>query len=306
MSERWFFWFLLIGMEFSAHAQDMSSMMAKTFATPSVSFEHSTGQFNEQRFALGVPIYRGNESMWALTSRSSRTDLGDDIVFSRDKREIPREFGEADFGVAWSHEDAQGNKISFSATCGEAGTRLFGGGNAAVLNATGIIERKKSDHSWLYFLSYGNNRTILNNIPIPGVAYTMTGQTYMAGFGLPFAFINWRPDPWMLNASLSPFGAIVEPSYRFYGPLQGYLNVNWTPKSYANLIDNSDERLLYDKKEIGAGLRMILGRRGSVSLGYVHIFDRRLLIAKSIREDAAESIDLKETDGLQLKFRFAL
>jgi hypothetical protein len=82
--------------------------------------------------------------------------------------------------------------------------------------------------------------------------------------------------------------------------------VNWTPKSYANLIDNSDERLLYDKKEIGLGVRMILGRRGSVSLGYVHIFDRRLLIAKSIRDDGIESVDLKETDGLQLKFRFAL
>lgn len=304
MSKRWLL-SLLMGMAFSARAQDMSSMM-RASATPSVSFEYADGQFNEQRLFLGVPVYRSGKSMWALTSRSSRTDLGDDFVFPTSRREIPREFGEADFGIAWSREDDQGNKISFSATCGEAGTRIFGGGNAAVLQVTGVIERKKSDHSWLYFLSYGNNRTVLNNIPIPGIAYTVTGQTYMAGFGLPFAFVNWRPGAWMLNGSLSPFGAIVEPSYRFYGPLQGYLNVNWSPKSYANLIDGSEERLLYDKKEVGAGVRMILGRRGSVSLGYVHIFDRRLLIAKSLRDDGIESSGLRETDGLQLKFRFAL
>lgn len=270
-----------------------------------MSFEHSSAQFNEQRLNLSVPVYRSENGSFALTSRMQRTDLGENFVFPS-KTGVPREFGEADFGGAWYSEDTHGNKAGLSASYGEAGTRLFGGGNAAVLNATGFIERKKTDHSWMYFLSYSNNRTILNNIPLPGIAYGLYGETYTAAFGLPFAFVNWRPDPWMLTAALSPFGMMLEPSYRFWGPLQAYLSANWSPKSYPNVIDNSDERLIYDKKEIGLGMRMNMGRKAMLSLGYVRVLGRKLIIGKSIRDDDAESVDLKEFNGVQLKMRFAL
>lgn len=287
-------------------AQDMSSFMSRTTGVTAASFDHSSAQINEQRFSLSVPVYRSEAGAFALTTRMQRTDLGVDFVFPASSTEVPREFGEADFGGSWNSEDSAGNKAGVSANYGEAGTKLFGGGNAAVLNANGFVERKKTDHSWMYFLSYSNNRTILNNIPLPGFAYGMYGATYTAAIGLPFAFVNWRPDPWMLTGTLSPFGAMVEPSYRFWGPLQAYLGLNWSPKSYANVIPQSDDRLLYDKKEISSGLRMNFGRKGSVSLGLIRVFGRKLMIGKSIRDDDAESVGLKDFSGVQLKMRIAL
>ncbi len=288
-----------------ASAQDMTALTPQTFAKPSVSLEHQDVNIEEQKLSFGVPIYRGSESGWAFTGRAQRVSLGNTLKLPASGTRIPKEFGSADFGLSWSHEDLAGNKTGAGVTYGDAGTRLFSGDNPAVISATGFIERKKADHSWLYFLSYSNNRTVLNNIPIPGIAYAISRTTYSALFGLPFAFVNWRPDPWMLTAMLSPFGASLEGAHRFWGPLQSFANLNWSPKSYANLVKKSDDRLLYDKKEAGAGLRLMLGKLGSVSAAYVYAFDRRFLLGKSLSERGAESIDIEDTSGLQIKTKFS-
>jgi hypothetical protein len=289
------------------HAQEMGFLSPMAMDRRVISLEHeSMSEIQEEKASLMTPLVKTTDSGdFALTARGQRMALEDRLRFPKAAVEMPKEFGSLDLGLAWKKEDPEGNKLIASASYGYAGTRLLTGESSPVLAAMLVVERNKSDHSWLYFLSYSNNRPLLNNIPIPGIGYAMNGEDYNAVFGLPFAFFNWRPRPWMLTATLSPFGAGVDGGYSVWGPVQAYANVAWLPKAYQNLVKGSDQRLIFDRKQAGAGARVMWGPRGSVSAGYVYNFDRRFLLGKSIRDDDAEAIDLGDSGGFQVKLKWS-
>jgi len=297
-----------------AGAQDLSFMSPGSVDRTSISLEHSQMaapdsspglSVEEQKAAFTIPVYNGLESRFSFIARGQRTELGERLRFSQSGVEIPEQFGTADFGFFWNKEDLIGNKTGISATYGNAGTRLFSGQSNPVVSANLIFERKKLDHSWFYFLSYSNNRTTLNNIPVPGIAYGLNGKTYNLIFGLPFAFVMWRPDPFSIVSSFSPFGVSIDLGFRVWGPLQLFGLANWSPRSYQNLVEGSDNRLIFDKKEAGGGLRLNLGPKGSFSVGYFHNFDRRFLLSETITDRDAEKIEISDSSGLQVKARLA-
>jgi hypothetical protein len=258
----------------------------------------------EQRGSLNLPFYDGVESDVAFLARAQRTEVGKRLHFNKTGIDIPDEFGAADFGFAWSDEDMFGNRNGLSATLGNAGTRLVSGDRPPIVAATFTMERKKVGHSWIYFLAYSNNRTILNNIPIPGFAYAINAREYTAVFGLPFVFANWRLDSWSFTGALSPFGAMVDGGLRFLGPWQIFTGVAWSPRSYQNLVEGREERLIFDKKELDVGFRFLMGPRGSLTAAYAYHFDRRFLLGKSLTENI-DSLALADSGGFQVKLRLA-
>lgn len=262
-------------------------------------------KIEDQRGSLNIPVYTGTESGVSFIARGQRVELGERLQFTAADAEIPKEFGSADLGLSWNKEDLAGNRVGVSATYGRAGTQLLSDGSLPVLAANLIVERKKLDHSWFYFLSYSNNRTVLNNIPLPGIAYGFRGETYNGVFGIPFAFLMWRPGLFALSAGVSPFGASLDTGLRVIGPLQIFASGGWSPRSYQNLIKGSEDRLIFDKKDLGGGLRVTFGPVASVSVGYFHNFDRRLLLGESLNDEDAEKIEITDSDGLQVKARLA-
>jgi hypothetical protein len=215
---------------------------------------------------------------------------------------IPGEFGTADLGLSWAQQDNDGNRFSAGGQYGYAGTRLLDGRGSPVIGANLFWERNKHDHSWFYFLSYSNNRAVLNNVPIPGVAYAKKGQSYVAVFGLPFAFVNWRPDLWSLSAAASPFGASAEAAYRCWGPLQSFLRAAWAPHAYQ--IDSNDKkRLIIDEKNLTVGMHAGLPKIGRISLAYVYGFNRHFIYGKSLTDKARESLSVGDASGIQVQVR---
>lgn len=261
-----------------------------------------TLKIEEQKATFSIPLQEGFDSGWSFLGRGQRTVLGERLTFPDSGTRIPREFGSADFGFGWGSENPL-RKIGVNATYGNAGTQLFSGKSSPVLNATIFYEQRRIDHSWLYFLNYANNRTILNNIPIPGIGYALNGKTHTAVFGLPFMFVSWRPDPISLAGAISPFGGSVDLGYRFWGPLQIFGNCSWSPKAYQNLVEGSDDRLIFDKKEAGGGLRVLLGAKANFSVAYVSSFDRKFMLGKSLTDRDAETLKIKDAEGFQIKGR---
>lgn len=279
-----------------------------------VSLEHQSEEapssnpglvIDRQKAHAGIPLYKKESgSSLNLLVRGERTLLGESLFFSDRNVRTPREFGTAELGLAWHSQAADGARESISGTIGSAGKRLLDNGRSPIFSATYLVEKKKAEgRSWIYVLSYSNNRAFLNNIPLPGIAYVKNEKQYTLVLGLPFLFGNLRVDPWHLSASLSPWSASIDTAYRFYGPLMFYTNVKWQPKAYENLVEDSDDRFIFEKKEWGTGLRAAFGRKGSVSIGYVYNFDRRFMLGESIRDKNSDTIEIGDSGGVQILAR---
>lgn len=292
-------------------AQEMPFLSGGGLDAFAFAFEHQRSMaprsdpglsFSEQNAKMVVPLYKDSATAGAFTARGTRTEMGEEIEFQESGTKVPRLFGSADFGYSWMTEKLSGDKYGMSASYGDAGTDLFSGDNKPNLAATFFYEDDMVETSWVYFITYSNNRTTLNNIPIPGIAYVIKKREYTAAFGLPFLFWNWRPDPWNFTTFASPFGVAGEAAYRFFGPLQTFGSLSWAPKAYQNLVEDEDDRVIFDKKEVDLGFRVSAGRMASLSVAYVYNFDRRFLLGESIN-DHEESFSIGDSAGIQAKFK---
>lgn len=282
----------------------------------SVAFEHqqlaAPSDFGgltteEQKLNVNAAVYSTMDNSLSLLAKGDRMRLGNTLVFPKAGVAIPKEFGSAEVGAGWVEKDVLENKFGFSATFGSAGTQLLTRTGTPIVTGTMFWERASmSRHSWLYFLSYSNNRTTLNNVPVPGLAYTLTGKEYRLMLGLPFVFLNWRPGVLSTTFAISPFGGTADLGLRVWGPLQVFSSVGWTPRSYQNLVEGSKDRLIVDKKELQAGLRVNMGPKMGFTLAYIQSFNRKFILGESVFKEAADSLKVEDAGGFVLKARFPL
>lgn len=298
-------WWLILT-SFSAFAQDMAFLAApgKTSIAAEYSNTDKGTSVTETRLQAGVPVYRSEKSIWNVNARGQAVALGETLRINDRAYDVPKHFGGGEIGFGANFPRANGAQ-GFNASVGTTGRRLFESENSRILNLTYFSEWKtKPDTSWYFFLSYSNNRTSFNNIPLPGFAYGLQreGFRFMAGF--PFVFVMWMPRPWLLNTSLSLFNANADVGYMIQGPWQAMATLNWQPRSFQNLAPDVDgERLMFDKKEAALGVRAAFGPAHSVSLAYVYQFDRRIFIGKSITEARSDRANIEDAGGIQFKMR---
>ncbi len=260
----------------------------------------------ETRLQGAVPVFKSEKSIWSVTARGQALALGETLRIADRNLDIPKDFGSAEMGLAASFPRESGTR-GFTASFGTTGRRLFDSANSRVITLNYFSDWKTSERtSWSFFLSYSNNRTFFNNVPLPGFAYAYQRESFRIMAGLPFAFISWMPRPWLLNAALSPFSSGADLGYMISGPWQAMASFNWAPRSFQNLVpDVDDERLMFDKKETALGVRAGFGPMHSVSLAYVYQFDRRFYVGQSLSSRSSTAADLDDSGGIQFKMRTA-
>jgi hypothetical protein len=300
----------------SAEAQEAAAFFGgENIRSPSLSFESQAQSapandaglwFEEEKLGFITPVFSDGETNFSALVRAQRTRFGRDLVFADKGLNAPSDFGLAELGVNWSDKDSEGNRLGAVALYGSSGPRLFAAGSAPLWSANAFIERKaEAGGKWLYFVNISNTRSRWNNIPIPGFAYVWSSASANLVVGLPFIFAMWRPDPWMLSLNVSPFAVSTEGAYRVWGPVQIFSGLGWQPRAYLNLIPDSSERLIFDRKEATAGARLFMGPKGSFSLAYVHGFGRRIFLGNSISDAHSEVQTLDDSGGLQARGRYS-
>lgn len=261
---------------------------------------------DESRAGFSAPVYVGERSIWNLTARAQSIRLGQALPLADRGVDVPKHFGGADFGLAAQFPRENSNQ-GFSASIGSTGRRLFHDGNARAVTATYFHEWKLPSGNARYFLlSYSNNRTLLNGIPIPGFAYAFIKPTYRLIVGAPFFMWMWSPDPWRVQFFASPFSSAVQTAYVVRGPWQIQGSLGWYPRSFQNIVPDEDgERLLFDKKEWSLGGAFQPAPPISISLSYVYDFDRRLFAGQSVGKRRSGAVEIADAGGLQFKLRMA-
>jgi hypothetical protein len=134
-------------------------------------------------------------------------------------------------------------------------------------------------------VDYANDRPILNNLPLPGVAYVYNpNPSIRAIIGAPFSSLSWTfmentaidistIVPWVLKGNLS---------YSFGPYTKVYTGLNLSQLTYfLHGRENLKERLFYDDRKIFIGAKFPVYIKTLADLEFGHAFDRSLFKAES-------------------------
>lgn len=109
---------------------------------------------------------------------------------------------------AWRHITPERWLWASSLQVGSAGDRLIGRDTGSFMANIVLRVPAAGEDGWVFLVNEANNRTVLNYVPIPGVAYQVVrGRELNALIGIPFCSVFWRPTERSdLFAFGSPFG----------------------------------------------------------------------------------------------------
>lgn len=284
-------------MPFAGGRPDLISVNGEFTSTPSV---------EESRTGFSVPIHKGESSVWSVQARGATVTLDKTRTIADRGFDLPKQFGEASLGTALllKRDDFnQGGNVSV----GSSGRRLLDEENSRFVSANYFAQWKYPEGKSIYFfLSYSNNRSRFNNIPLPGVAYGVEKEKLRWMVGFPFATVNWMPERWRFSAFGSPFGANAHAGYVLREPWQAVATWGWSPRAYQNLAPDIDhERLNYERKEWSLGAAFAPAPPVNLTIAYVYQYDRRFFIGKSASDRSSSATEIRDEGGAQIRARWA-
>lgn len=168
-----------------------------------------------------LPVIQTEDSTYGLTARANRLTLREITSQPQSNFSLPENLYEAQYGARWSYKDAESNTWGASASVGSASNKPFEGDDVTIVNAL-VTKKINADEnsSWVYLLAYSNNRSFLNNIPLPGFAYIFMDPSKARGgaIGIPFFSYWWRSQK--LTAStfvIVPSSVRAQAGYMLWG-----------------------------------------------------------------------------------------
>lgn len=192
-----------------------------------------------------------------------------------------------------------GENLSLTLSYGSASDNTFSSSknNAVNLTATYGFKKSKEESQWLLLLNYSNNRTFLNNIPLPSVGYLYRPSKKFTVFaGLPFLSLTWVDFPnYIHSITLSPSSLKLDFSWGVMGPIRFYSLFNYQAQSYLHQNRAEDDlRLLFVEKKWALGLRAPVSRAVSFDLGVGYSFDRYLFEGEGVYSKIGDKLYLDE------------
>jgi hypothetical protein len=250
------------------------------------------GSFSAMPGGRGAPdiisdSLRGTYALWSssadsvsLTGRAGEVQLGSLPVVLPSGVPVPEKLWNVDASAAYSHSLGERRGYGLNLGLGSASDDLFHSIHETDIRASLFYRLPSlSYNSWLFLLSYSNNRTFFNNIPLPGVAYLLHDPDHRldAVIGFPFLSVRWRPDDdWTLSAALA--GGVdlsAEAQRRLSERLGAYARVERQAQQWlrAGRADDTD-RLVFEDADARLGLRTKLGRGWGLDVSAGRAFGR--------------------------------
>ncbi|MFI5346451.1 MAG: hypothetical protein ACHQ51_08760 [Elusimicrobiota bacterium] len=237
-------------------------------------------------------VARSSADEWTVLGKAGATELGRaPVVIPQSGFGVPTKLWNVQAGANYSRRLGDRRGWGVGAGAGSASDVLFHSIHETDLSLAARYELPSRErNSWVLLLNYSNNRTFLNNVPLPGFAYVMRdpdrGLTAVVGF--PFALARWKPDEnWSLSASVFGGSSYNLEAARRVRPATLYARLQREPQQWlrAGRADNA-ARLIYDEKDVRAGVRAPLGAGLSLDASAGWSFDRRFSEARDANRSA--------------------
>lgn len=236
----------------------------------------------DNRIRVALPVFRPSTDTWSVSQTVEEFNLGNSPVIQQTGEPIPRSLWSVETGGGYRHRLGDRRDWGISAGVGSASNEPFESIHETTLRVTGTYHIPSGkENSWIFLLSYSNNRHFANNVPLPGVMYIVHSPEHGldAVIGFPFLSVNYKPAPrWSSRLSIfGPRNLSAESAYVVWEPLQVYAGFDQNQKEWliAQRADNS-QRLFFDEKKWSLGLRFPLLRKVRMDLSAGYEFNRRM------------------------------
>ncbi len=234
-----------------------------------------TDQQEEAQFVVA----KSSTDLWSVHERAGQFHLSSPITVAQTGLSVPQTLSSVEAGGAFGRRLENGHSFGVNVGVGSESDRLFNSIHETTLRASANY-RLPTDpgRAWLFFLTYSNNRNFSNNIPLPGIAYSINAPHVKAILGFPFLSVLYTPTPqWEGRFSIfGPRHVTTEVGYKIVGPVQMYGRFEWGSEQWlqANREDNH-ERLFFDRKRWLAGIRSPISHGLLLDTSVGREFDRR-------------------------------
>lgn len=127
-----------------------------------------------------APLLQGEQSL--------RMNVNYEQIDFDGKSHLPSTYRSLTPTLSYRKQKDRDHFWGLSASVGSTSNDLFANSDVIAVNINYI---QRLNHRWILFANYGNNRTFLNNIPLPGFAY-MAKATREETLILGAPFLLWR------------------------------------------------------------------------------------------------------------------
>ncbi len=246
---------------------------------------------------LSIPIYQKEKfstSIFAKTQELHISSLPTNPIVSGN------DFYDQQYGFKMSYLEDSDNTWHMNTSYSSASDKPFINTDVSALAIT-LIRKHTIDpvSSWSLFLNYSNNRSFLNHVPLPGIAYSFTNTTRTQGWVLGFPFSLWwaRPTEKISTSIfvLLPATAKFTIGYMFKPPFQMNLKLQLGQETYS-LVDRRENeiRFYYETKKISAGLKTLMGTQTFLEVELGKIFSRSIYDGKSPINLTSDRVQLED------------
>ena len=224
-----------------------------------------------------------------------------------DRNSLLRDFYDAQASVGYRHRMSEDNFWSASLSYGSASDRPFQNGRDGTISFNYL---QKFNSEWFGIINYSNNRSFLNNIPLPGFFYVNElGREKALILGFPI--IYWM-RPIRKHMSFRYFG-ILPWTHRFkllytkWGLIMPYLGYEQAPQSYfRHDRDSRRDRIFWFEKKVMLGVEGKLKEQIRFDLSTGLAFDRQLYEARNFSDNKNFLLNFNNSYfvGLNLRHNF--
>jgi hypothetical protein len=265
-----------------------------------------------QQADLRIPAWSGEQNSLSITTRFGIVHTDTDARLPKrrlldPRRAFPSELYDLRLGANYKHELNNGWEMMLNAEIGSVSDRLFASDEEWLLagRASLRIPIEGTDDAWLAMIDLSNNRSFLEGVPIPGIAYEMNrGPEFRGLFGVPINYVNWKPlEGWELSAQHILMRHIdVEVAYHATDTLKIYGGYRWWNERYMlSTRDERTDRLWHYEQRLGGGIRWDFLESAWLDFSAGYAFDSYWYLGKDYDDRREGRIDIDDGPYLKLQ-----
>lgn len=185
--------------------------------------------------------------------------------------------------------------IGGSAQIGSASDQPFHDESVLGVNLTAFwAQTPSTTDRWIYILNYSNNRSFLNQVPLPGFVYEyFPSPTFRGFFGFPFIAFHWKPTSktTVSGGTLLPWNWRAQIDHQLWGPFQIFSGFDWSQELFFLAErERKLERLYMDSKRASLGIKGPLSSVLYAELRTGYAFDRWVYLADRFERARTDSL----------------
>lgn len=293
--------FFLLLCPFIAQAQNMASLLSPH--APNSQFSLDGALYQDQREAgvfVDQKIFKNEKQRISLSSRYRELRIDHNNV-------LPKSYETFEGGLQYTRYLEDKKFWSVQTRIGSESDKIFANKEVNTLTANFLY---RASPKWLFLANYSNNRSFLNNIPLPSVMYIHTmSREKVVLLGLPFLFIK-SPLGNNFSYSLSsfiPYNHNLVVHYQAHRFIELGLGIKQNIQTFMRSDrENRDDRVYLRRRSVFLEVKSGLSRKAEIHFKTGHAFGMQLSESESYSDSDRVLTELEDGFFAQIQLDYRL